>query len=100
MHPKGLARSLHLAVALSALILASTAASRFHLSLTKSFPTADQVLTEAPDTIRLWFNQEPEMALAAIGLEGPDGKVEMGKAETTDDPKSCNPRTIRFRSPQ
>ena len=81
-------RTLRFAVALSGLLLANEAAGARHLYLTKSYPSADQVLQQPPDTIRLWFNEEPELALAAVGLEGPSGTVEIGKPRHTDDAKS------------
>ena len=88
-----LSRSSHsakLAMVLSVLLLGSGAAGAGarHLHLTKSFPAADQILQQPPDTVRLWFSEEPELALAAVGLEGPGGKVDMGKPEPTSDPKS------------
>lgn len=81
-------RTLSITAALSSLMVASAASSVWHLDLTDSFPKKDQVLAESPDTIRLWFNEEPELALAGISLEGENGKVETGKARETDDPKS------------
>ncbi len=81
-------RALSVTLALSGLIVARAASTVWHLALTDSFPKEDQVLAESPDIIRLWFNQEPELALAGISLEGENGEVEMGKAQNTDDPKS------------
>lgn len=81
-------RTLKFAVALSGLLLAREAAGTRHLYLTKSYPSADQVLQQPPDTIRLWFNEEPELALAAVALEGPSGSVDVGKSQQTDDSKS------------
>jgi hypothetical protein len=51
-------------------------------------PQADAVLSKAPDSIRLWFNQAPELALAAISLEGEDGIIDVGSVLETDDAKS------------
>jgi len=81
-------RTLSITVAFSSLIVASAASSVWHIALTASYPQSDQVLSESPDTIRLWFNEEPELVLAGISLEGENGKVETGKARETDDPKS------------
>jgi methionine-rich copper-binding protein CopC len=64
------------------------AASYWHLDLLDSFPKADQVLTESPDTLRFWFNQEPDLPLAAASIDGPTGRVKVGEAQPTDDPKS------------
>ena len=87
-------RTLKFALALSGLLLANEAAGARHLHLTKSFPAADQILQQPPDTVRLWFSEEPELALAAVGLEGPGGKVDMGKPEPTSDPKSFKAMVI------
>ncbi len=87
-------RTLKFALALFGLLLANEAAGARHLHLTKSFPAADQILQQPPDTVRLWFSEEPELALAAVGLEGPGGKVDMGKPEPTSDPKSFKAMVI------
>jgi methionine-rich copper-binding protein CopC len=71
-----------------ALVLFTTAATMWHLHLTDSFPKTNAMLTEAPDSVRLWFNEEPELALAVISLEGEHGTVEMGAAQKTSDSKS------------
>jgi len=81
-------RAFSITAALSSLMVASAASSVWHLALTDSYPKKDQVLAESPDTIRLWFSEEPELALARISLEGESGKIEMGKARETDDPRS------------
>jgi methionine-rich copper-binding protein CopC len=81
-------------VATLAVVATSAAAMSLHLRLTKSYPSADQVLTTAPDTVRLWFSEEPELALAAIGIEGANGKVEVAKVEKTDDPTSFKARVV------
>lgn len=81
-------RAFSITAALSSLIVASAASSVWHLALTDSYPKKDQVLAESPDTIRLWFSEEPELALARISLEGENGKIEMGKVRETHDPKS------------
>ncbi len=88
MYPSRVVRPLSIAIAFSTLIFVSVAASAWHLDLTASYPKADEVLTESPDTIRLWFTQAPELALAGISLEGVEGKVEIGKVQKTDDAKS------------
>lgn len=88
MSPSRVVRPLSIAIAFSTFIFVSVAASAWHLDLTASYPQADQVLAESPDTVRLWFTQVPELALAGISLEGEGGKVEMGKVQKTDDAKS------------
>jgi len=62
--------------------------SNIHLMMTKSAPEADAVVTQPPEAIRVWFNQEPQLAVSALGLKGPAGEIELGKAEKTDDAKS------------
>ena len=69
MYPSRVVRPLSIAIAFCTLIFVSVAASAWHLDLTASYPKADEVLTESPDTIRLWFTQVPELALAGISLD-------------------------------
>ncbi len=60
-----------------------------HMRLVKSFQAEDQVLAETPDHIRLWFSQNPELALSRVRLTGSaDETFELGKAQATDDAKS------------
>jgi methionine-rich copper-binding protein CopC len=77
-----------------ALVVFTTAASLWHLHLTDSFPKTDAMLTEAPDSVRLWFNEEPELALAAISLDGEHGAVEMSEVRETDDSKSIKAEVL------
>ncbi len=70
MSPSRVVRAVSIAIAFSTLIFVSVAASAWHLDLTASYPQADQVLAESPDTVRLWFNQAPELSLAGISIEG------------------------------
>jgi len=43
----------------------------FHLHLVKSTPAANASVTSAPDSIRLWFSQAPELKLTTVKLTGP-----------------------------
>jgi methionine-rich copper-binding protein CopC len=70
-----------------------------HLHLEASYPAADDALSAAPDTVRLWFNEEPELSLAAIGIESAQGQVEVGDVEATDDPKSVRARVVSMLAP-
>ena len=88
MNKLSMGRVTSIAIALSCLAVVSMAASYWHRDLLDSFPKADQVLTESPDTVRFWFNQEPDLPLAAASIDGPAGSVKMGKAQKTDDPMS------------
>lgn len=74
--------------------LSTTAATGWHLHLSDSFPKTDAMLTEAPDSVRLWFNEEPELALAAISLDGEHGAVEMSEVRKTDDSKSIKAEVL------
>jgi len=88
MYKSSTFRTSFLLTAAVALVFVSTAALVWHLELTDSFPKADQKLAESPDSILLWFSQAPDLALAAIDIEGENGAVEMGKPQATSDPKS------------
>lgn len=50
-----------------------------HLAVSKTFPVTDGTVATAPDRIQVWFTQSPTMAVSALSLEGPQGKVELGK---------------------
>ena len=57
----------------AAIFLAACAASRapFHLHLVKSAPEANATVTTAPDSVRLWFSQRPELAVTSVKVTGP-----------------------------
>ena len=62
------------AVAGLAAIVASLTAWRmpfFHLHLLKSIPEANATVPAAPDSIRLWFSQAPELKLTTLKVTGP-----------------------------
>ncbi len=61
------------------------AAATLHLALVDSFPKKDATLTESPDQIRLQFNEQPRLPLSRVGLEGPDGAVEVGDIVGTEE---------------
>lgn len=50
-----------------------------HLAVSKTFPVADSTVTTAPDRLQVWFTQAPTMPVSALSLEGPKGKIELGK---------------------
>ncbi len=81
------------------LVVSSAMAASLHLRLTKSYPQQDQVLAAAPDSVRLWFSEDPEFALSAIGIEGVDGKIDMAKVEKTDDATSFKAQVMGDLSP-
>lgn len=61
-----------LVVGLSTVVLA-------HLKVEKTLPETDSVVTQAPGEIRVWFSQAPSLPVSALALEGPSGRIELGK---------------------
>jgi methionine-rich copper-binding protein CopC len=43
----------------------------FHLHLIRSTPQANAIVESAPDSIRLWFSQPPELELTTVKVTGP-----------------------------
>jgi len=43
----------------------------FHLHLVKSVPGANATVAAAPDSIRLWFSQPPELNVTSVKVTGP-----------------------------
>jgi len=72
-HPFGMPlRRLASLVAASAAVFAVSAWSApFHLHLVKSVPAANATVRAAPDSIRLWFSQAPELKLTSVKVTGP-----------------------------
>lgn len=69
-------------------LTAGPALGALHLRLTKSAPSADAVIQQSPDVIQLWFSQNTELSVSNVGLEGPNGSVDLGDVQGTDDPTS------------
>lgn len=46
--------------------------AELHFKLVKSDPASDTILGEAPEAVRLWFSQEPQMEGAKVRIMGPD----------------------------
>lgn len=61
-------------------IVAAGVAVSAHLKVEKAVPEADAVVTTAPATLQVWFSQTPTIAVSVLTLEGPEGKVVVGKA--------------------
>lgn len=61
------------------LVLASTAVLSAHLKVDKTLPPTGATVTTAPTQIQVWFSQAPTVAVSGLSLEGPSGKVELGK---------------------
>ena len=59
-----------IALAFSVIALAARRAP-FHLHLLKSTPAANATVTVAPDSIRLWFSQAPELKVTTVKVTGP-----------------------------
>lgn len=66
--------------ALAAVLLVSGVALSAHLKVEKTFPESDATVTSAPDRLQVWFSQAPTVPVSSFTLEGPDGKVTVGKA--------------------
>jgi len=56
-----------------------------HLRLERSAPADEAVVDTSPEEIRLWFSQEPELAVSRIALQGPVGEVELGDVERDEE---------------
>lgn len=66
--------------ALSAIILVAGVALSAHIKVEKTFPETDVTVTSIPDRLQVWFSQAPTVPVSSLTLEGPDGKVTVGKA--------------------
>ena len=66
--------------ALAALIVVAGVALSAHLKVEKTFPETDATVTATPDHVQVWFSQAPTVPVSSLTLEGPEGKVTMGKA--------------------
>jgi methionine-rich copper-binding protein CopC len=64
---------------LGVLILASAAVVSAHLKVERTFPVTGATVTSAPTRIQVWFSQAPTVAVSGLALEGPSGKIELGK---------------------
>jgi len=53
------------------LVGASAWTAPFHLHLLKSSPPANATVNGAPDSIRLWFSQTPELKVTTVTVTGP-----------------------------
>ena len=68
-------------VCLAAAFIAATPLR--HLNLVASFPPEGSTLIQPPERLLLWFNQEPDLAVSRVELEGPAGEVPVGDAAPT-----------------
>ena len=77
-------RTLLLCTVTASSLLGASAA--VHTHLVKAEPGVDSTVTVAPKEIRLWFNEEPEVALsAATLLKADNSPVATVKMAATDD---------------
>lgn len=61
-------------------LLASTVvALSAHLKVEKTLPETGATVEAAPKELRVWFSQNPTLPISGLSLEGPNGKVELGK---------------------
>jgi methionine-rich copper-binding protein CopC len=59
----------------AAVVLLAAWTSPFHLHLLKSVPAANATVGMAPDSIRLWFSQTPELGVTSVKVTGPGTAV-------------------------
>ena len=64
-------RAVALAVVVLTTIVLGAWRAPFHLHLVKSTPAANATIAAAPDSLRLWFSQAPELKLTTVKLTGP-----------------------------
>lgn len=62
------------------LLIAGVVALSAHLKVEKTFPAADSTVATAPDRLQVWFSQAPTVPVSSLTLEGPNGRVTVGKA--------------------
>jgi copper transport protein len=55
-----------------------------HAILQKSEPARGATLATPPTHVRLWFNERLDLALSAIQVTGPAGKIEVGKVQAVE----------------
>jgi copper resistance protein C len=70
LHSKARRVSIIAALAVTVVGLAAWRAP-FHLHLLKSTPEANATVAAAPDSIRLWFSQAPELKVTTVTISGP-----------------------------
>ena len=71
-------------VVVGALLAGLTLSGAMHLRLTDSIPKAETSVSESPGEIRVWFNQQPQLPVSRLGLAGPAGEIELGRAEDAE----------------
>ncbi|MDX1394207.1 MAG: copper resistance protein CopC [Gemmatimonadota bacterium] len=76
-------------LALVGAVRAVPAATTLHLQLDRSSPEADEMLSETPASVTLWFSQAPQMSGTSVRLVPEGGEpLELAAAKAKeDDPK-------------
>jgi methionine-rich copper-binding protein CopC len=69
--PPHIRRAVSVVSATVAVALLGAWAAPFHLHLVKSVPAANATVGAAPDSIRLWFSQTPELGVTTVKVTGP-----------------------------
>jgi methionine-rich copper-binding protein CopC len=62
-----------------ALLASTVVALSAHLKVEKTFPESGATIEATPKELRVWFSQSPTLPVSGLALEGPNGKVELGK---------------------
>lgn len=68
-----------LASVVGLLLAALVATLSAHLKVEKTLPEIDATIEVAPSHVRVWFSQSPTVPVSSLTLEGPQGRVELGK---------------------
>ena len=76
---------LRIVAATLAIALAAAATVSAHMAYSKSLPAKDATISESPNHLRVWFTQDPELAVSQLSLEGPNGEVALGKTTVADE---------------
>jgi len=73
------------------LMTALTAGLSAHLSVLKSSPGNGAHLSQSPERVQLWFDQQPSPRLSRLELRGPDERmVDLGKLEVHSEDRSIS----------
>lgn len=62
------------------LVAAAVVSLSAHLKVERTFPEAGATITAAPSRLQVWFSQAPTVSISSLTLDGPDGRVTVGKA--------------------
>lgn len=100
MHPSWSTVRRTRTVAASAVLLLALVAARtpFHLHLVKSLPVANATVDAVPDSIRLWFSQQPEMAVTSVKVTGP-GETTVALAPLTQGDSAVVIAAVKAKAP-